>query len=312
MTLSRRRFISISAAALAMPASASAIASPVQEYIWQGTALGAKASIRLAGPDGRALQRHAESLQGEISRLEDVFSLYRHESSVSRLNRDGRLMAPPPEMLELMSLISTVHKHSSGAFDPTVQSLWRVHADARKAGRDTTGAEIEKGRQLTGWRNVRYSEAMIEFRRPGIQLTFNGIAQGYVADRVAEFLRREGFTDVLIDLGEIRALGSRATGEPWRIGIADPDGKITRNIGLSDRALATSSPAGGRPTEVFHKDHIIDPRTGVPGRAWHLVSVSGERAVVADALSTAICLLDRESAYELIAIFPCARLEHLS
>ena len=136
-----------------------------------------------------------------------------------------------------------------GAFDPTVQPLWLATA---------TGGDTVAASGLVGWNRVRRSVSEIRLE-PRMQLTFNGIAQGHAADRVAALMRDEGFTDVLIDMGEIAALGQRPAGGGWTVGIAKPDGTITGHATLSDRALATSSP--------WARSSVKDCRTFLPQRA---------------------------------------------
>ncbi|WP_417517968.1 FAD:protein FMN transferase [Minwuia sp.] len=312
MTVTRRRFIAISAAAMVAPLGGIAASAATETVTWRGIALGAQASITLKGSHLAKLDHVVKSVESEISRLEDIFSLYRSNSVISRLNREGQIATPPPELLQVISLVSSVHRQSSGAFDPTVQRLWRLHARAGQEGRQPDTGELDQVRQLTGWQHVRYSTTSVRFRRPGMEMTLNGIAQGFVADRVADLLRREGFADVLIDMGEISAQGQRPSGGPWRVGVADPAGRVVTDIDLSNRALATSSPGGGLPEDKLHSRHMIDPRTGAPGGEWNLVSVSDAQAAVADALSTAISLLDRRAAEALMHGFPGARLELLS
>jgi len=117
----------------------------------------------------------------------------------------------------------------------------------------------------------------------------------------------EGFGDVLIDIGEVMALG-RNGDRAWQAAIAAPDGAELARIGLSDRALATSSPAGTR--IGGGAPHILHP-TGLPPR-WTTVAVSAPDAATADALSTAFCLMGRDEIAGAIAAFPTARVEELS
>lgn len=293
MRLTRRRFLAISAGALAVPSGAAARAA---EARWRGVALGAPASMVLAGVSREEAQPVFAALEAELDRLENVFSLYRTTSALSRLNRDGHLPAPPPEMLEVLSLADTLHGGSGGAFDPTVQPLWKALA----AGNDTARA-----RKAVGWSGVRFGTDEIRFAREGMALTLNGIAQGYVTDCVAALLRAHGFGDVLVDIGEIAASGWKPDGTPWQAGISDVDARILRRVSLSDRALATSAVNG---TVLPNgRGHIVRPDGGVPKH--RLVSVSAPKAVLADGLSTAICLLDRNSSQRLVDRFPGALIE---
>jgi thiamine biosynthesis lipoprotein len=251
-------------------------------------------------------------VQSEIDRLEAIFSLYRAESALSRFNRTGQLISPPPEMLELLTLCGAIHHQTGGAFDPTVQPLWALHAEAATMGRIPSDLEIDMARARTGWAGIHFDISSMTSARPGMALTLNGIAQGYIADRVADLLRAEGMAGVLVDMGEIHAIGSRADGTPWRAGIAMPNGNLHPDpVTLADRALATSAPAGTVLDPAGQVGHIIDPRTGRPGGLWRQVSVSAPRAALADGLSTAFCMMPRGQTERAIAAYPGTRVEVL-
>lgn len=294
----RRRFLAISAATIALPGGT--FAQPV--HVWRGAALGAHASLRLAHPDAKAICARVAS---EISRLEDIFSLYRPDSALSQLNRDGALQAPPFELLECLSLAGVVHTASGGRFDPTIQPLWASYAEASALGTWPDDGRLAKARALKGWRRVSLDAELIAMR-PGMALTLNGIAQGYVADRVASLLAAEGLTDILIDTGEIRALGGRPDGEGWRVQLA-----AGGEVSLSSRALATSAPLGTTFDQGANIGHILDPVTGLPARShWREITVSAASAALADALSTASCLFQTRTEIEaFLTAFADATLE---
>ena len=278
--LSRRRFIAISAAVLAAgPARA------VPATRWAGLALGARASITLAHPDAERITAMARD---EIARLEDVFSLYRSDSALSRLNREGALDAPPFELVDCLGIAGLVHAATGGAFDPTVQPLWAAYATAFAAGGAPTPGALAEARDRLGWDRVEVTSARIGFRRPGMALTLNGIAQGYIADRVARLLEGEGLGDILIDTGELRALGGQPDGTAWPVHLARGD-----SFPLRDRALASSAPLGTGFDQEGRVGHILDPRTGRPAPASQPgITVAAPSAALADALSTGLCLLD--------------------
>lgn len=281
-TISRRRVLTILAAATAFPATAFASAD-LPLFTWQGQALGARATLRLAHPDAAAISARVAS---EIDRLEDVFSLFRPDSALSRLNREGSLAAPPFELLQCLSLAGRVHAATNGRFDPTVQPLWRVYAEAAIAGHAPTDADLSRARSLIGWQDVQIAPDRITLA-PGMALTLNGIAQGVIADRIADLLRQEGLNNVLIDTGELRALGGDPDGNPWPVQLA-AGGRVP----LRARALATSAPRGTTFGDgTSGKSHILDPKLGVPvPMNWREISISAPSAGLADALSTAACL----------------------
>ncbi len=297
--ITRRRFFAISAAVSALPGSAFGAASVTR---WRGTALGAGASMTLDGIGEAEAAPLIGRVVSEIGRLEQIFSLYRSESDLSRLNRTGHLNAPPPEMLELLTLCGAIHAYTGGAFDPTIQPLWALHAKAALEGRMPSEAKIDQARTRVGWPGVRFDFNNISFARSGMALTLNGIAQGYIADRIADLLRAEGMTGVLIDMGEIHAVGTHENGMPWRVGITNPDGGVRSDVvALADRALATSAPYGTVLDQAGRIGHIVDPRSGRTGGHWRQVSVSAPRAALADGLSTAFCLMSRAQTKHAIA-----------
>ncbi|MDF3853897.1 FAD:protein FMN transferase [Paracoccus sp. P2] len=300
MSLSRRRFLTITAAVTLAPASLRA--QPGRH--WVGQALGARASIRIDHPEAPAITARCLA---EIERLEGILSLYRPESALSRLNRDAVLEAPPFELLECLSLAGAVHRASGGRFDPTVQPLWALWAEAAAAGRRPAPDERRAALARTGWDRVRLDAARITLE-PGMALTLNGIGQGYVADRVAAVLEAEGLGEILIDTGELRALGGRPDGSDWPVRLAAGGA-----VGLRGRALATSAPLGTSFDAAGRDGHILDPLSGAPARpAWRAVSISAPGAALADALSTAACLAeDRPQILALLAGFDGARLESL-
>jgi thiamine biosynthesis lipoprotein len=159
-----------------------------------------------------------------------------------------------------------------------------------------------------GWSGVTLAPEAISLR-PGMELTLNGIAQGYVADRIADFFTARGLDNILIDTGELRALGAQpGTHLPWPVRFAEGG-----TMPLARRALATSAPLG----MTFGNDgvtgHILDPRTGNSTRPiWRSVSVSAPSAALADALSTAACLMsDSQAVYDFVHGFSDSSVENL-
>ena len=205
--LSRRRFLSISAACAALPASAAT--APTAR--WRGTALGAAASLRLEGLTDAQAASIINAVEAEVTRLENIFSLYRPDSELSRLNRDGHLSAPAPELLSVLGLCTALHDASEGAFDPSIQPMWYALATG------ATTSEVQMARDAIGWHRVSIGTSAIRLPQPGVSaLTLNGIAQGAITDRISTLLRSFDLRDVLVDMGEIAAMGQRADGQRWR------------------------------------------------------------------------------------------------
>jgi len=281
--ISRRRVISILAGAAALPILGSVASASALN--WRGIALGANANIVLDHPNADALLNKALL---EIARLEKVFSLYQADSQLSILNREGSLADPAFELIDLLNISERIHKETGGAFDPTVQPLWALYAKKYAAGQAPSKAEIQSAQANLGWSDLSVSPEFITFSKPGMALTFNGIAQGYIADKVADLLRQEGVRDVLVNTGEISAVGLSPSGGAWPVTLANMDKKLE----ISNTSIATSAPGGTFFDQEGTIGHILDPRTGLPGGKWQSLSVIDKSAARADGLSTAFCLMD--------------------
>ena len=134
-------------------------------------------------------------------------------------------------------------------------------------------------------------------------MTLNGIAQGYITDRIGDLLRERGFQHVLVDMGEQLALGPKWDGEAWRVGIADPaePGKALLELPVRHGAIATSGGYGYHFDGAGHFAHILDAGTGAPARRWASVTVLADRAATADGLSTALSVVPAERARVLLS-----------
>lgn len=301
-TPSRRRFIGVFAASaglgmapwLVRQASAALVAEPT---VWKGIALGADAELHIYHPNKNKARQLIELAVAEVRRLENLFSLYQEDSALSRLNREGYLDSPSADFLRLLNESKYFSMLTGGAFDPSVQSLWTLYAEhftkhpGSESGPDE--AEIRRVLTLVNHRLIHLKEDRIGFLRPGMALTLNGIAQGYITDRVTHLLRQAGLDRALVDMGEIQGLDATGVGPEWKAGIRNPDdaGQIIATIPLRNEALSTSGGYGTTLDEAGRFTHIFNPATGRGRPGYRSVSVMAPNATMADALSTAFSVM---------------------
>lgn len=265
MMMNRRRFLTISAAFAASPATA-------HTHSWQGWAFGAEVSLQFRGPRAQAKAALAKA-RHLIVQTEALFSLYDPNSALVALNTTGQLRAPDPAFHYLMQAADHAHTMTNGLFDPTVQPLWAAQA---------SGAAMDDAFRHVGWSRVRFDADHIQLGQ-GQALTFNGIAQGYATDRVTDMLAALGLSETLVNIGEYRGVGG-----PWTIGLQDPHHGHLGHRTLTTGAVATSSPAA---TQVGERSHIMHPNA-MP--RWSTVTVEAPTATLADSLSTALVLATRD------------------
>ena len=309
--LTRRRMIVIAASAVGSALLASGRFAQANGPVrWQGSALGAQASIEIHHPDTAEAERLVERCVLDVRRLEQQFSLYRADSAISTLNRTGILVAPDTDMVELLKTSLHFAGITGGAFDPTVQPLWQLHADHFSSGKPGSDGpspqKLAEALAKVGHAGLLVSAQRIALVRRGAGITLNGVAQGYATDRVVERLRQAGLSTTLVNMGEIRAIGARPEGTPWRVGLGDPDrpGVLTETIDLVDRAVATSAGAGFRFDSKGRFTHLFDPVTGRSPSRYGTVSVLAPTATEADALSTAFSLMPLSAIADIVAVRP--------
>lgn len=265
-----------------------------------GTTMGTAYRVSLAETVSR---KETESLRAGVEsvlhRVDVLMSTYRTDSELSRFNasaaNDARNIAPETATVIAEALrAATV---SGGAFDATVGplvDLWGFGPlDAKGVPDDKT---IADARGLSGPDALRFDtrDRVISKLKDGLRLDLSGVAKGYAVDLVADYLDAAGIDHYLVDVGgELRARGRKADGARWRIGIERPipgQRRLQRVVEIENGAIATS----GDYRNFFERNgrrysHTIDPRSGHPvTHALASVSVLADRAMTADALSTAM------------------------
>ena len=311
LNLTRRRMIAIAAtaagSALLTGGRTAQAGGPVR---WHGSALGAQVSIEIYHPDRAEAGRLVDRCVLDVRRLEQQFSLYRADSAICALNRTGILVSPDADMVALLEASLLFSDLTDGVFDPTVQPLWQLYADhfssERPESEGPSPQKLAEALAKVGRNGLLVNEDRVALVKRGAAITLNGIAQGYATDRVVERLRGAGLSTTLVNMGEIRAIGARPEGTPWRVGLADPDrpGAITGTVDLVDRAVATSAGAGFRFDRLGRFTHLFDPATGRSPSLYSTVSVIAPTATEADALSTAFSLMPLSRIQDIVAIRP--------
>lgn len=262
------------------------------------TRMGTLVTLTVIHPDGRAGEEMIEDGFAEMERLEGILSRHRPTSALGRLNTRGRLEAAPPELLSVLESALALASVTRGAFDPTVLPILHAYRRSfRATGAPPPAERIRRALELVDHRGVGVMGDAVELARPGMALTLDGIAKGFVVDRTVERLASRGAHRVLVDAGgDIATSRGVARSDPWTVAIQDPhhQDRIVGRLGLRGDAVATS----GDYQHTFGVDrsihHIIDPRTGRSPQEASSVSVVASSAMKADGLSTALMVMGPE------------------
>ncbi|MEZ4414813.1 MAG: FAD:protein FMN transferase [Gemmatimonadota bacterium] len=271
--------------------------------------LGTLITLTVEHPDGAEARRMLERAFHTVEGLESILSRHRPGTALSALNRTGTLERVPSELMQVLRAAREVWARSDGAFDPSILPVLTLYEACSREGRLPTQVELRSARAQVGFEGIRLGEDRVEFARPGMGITLDGIAKGYVVDRVVERLVSDGAQRVLVDAGgDMAAGGTTSLREPWRVALQDPRSseRSVGQIALAGTAVATSGDYMRTFSEDRSAHHILDPRTGTSPTEIASVSVTAPSAMLADALSTAALVLGPRDGLRLLERTPHA------
>lgn len=240
----------------------------------------------------------------EVDRLSRLLSRHDATTPVAHLNRTGSLSSAPPELLEVMHASLAYHRLTKGAFDITVQPLVDLFKERFAAGRKPSEAEISALLPRVGSEKIHLAERAIHFQGEGMGVTLDGIAPGYIVDRVSALLTKLGVSNHLINCsGDIRTSGAAAKGEPWTVAIQDPKHQQAYPdvLRMGSGAISTSGSY-----EIYYDQertfhHIVTPRTGHSPLLATSVTTTAPTVMAADALATGLMVMPPEEGVRLVA-----------
>jgi FAD:protein FMN transferase len=246
----------------------------------------------------------AERARRRIDRLESLWSRFRPDSDVSRLNmRAGTAVRVAPETVELVQRAVDGWHLTAGAFDPTVlgaviragydRTFALVPADARPG---QSHAQTGCGAIETGTTWVRLP--------PGTGFDPGGIGKGLAADMVAGELIAAGARGACVNLGgDLRVTGEAPDGAAWTVAVEHPSASepIVR-LGLGDGAVATSTTLRRRwRVDGDLRHHLIDPATGAASTSGvDLATVVTARAWAAEVLAKAVLVASGRHPFDVL------------
>lgn len=309
MPLLTLRAHALRSAALVLAITLGACASPpLTRCEYTRVVMGVQCRIVLYAPDSEAGAGAARAAFHELARLEQIFSDYRETSEVSALASaaGARAVRVSPELVELLEIARRVHDATDGAFDVTVGPAVLLWRESRRTGEPPSEAAVARARTLIDGAAVRIDQWQVLLERPGMRLDLGGIAKGYSAQEALGVLRERGTHRSMVAIAGDIAVGDPPPGaDGWRIGLPAPRDDVV--LVLANTCISTS---GDREqvveTQSERSAHIIDPRTGLGSTTLRTVTVVAASGAVADALASALSLLDGPAAARALQSFPRA------
>lgn len=244
-----------------------------------------------------------------LETYESLLSRTKEGSDVWKINHsNGSPVAVSNETAQLIQTALDYSVRSDGAFDITIApllDLWNFKPEQHE-GTVPDADQIQEALSHVDYKNVQLDGTTVTLLDPQASIDLGGIAKGYIADRLRDYLVSEGCDSALINLGgNILTVGAKPDGSAFRVGIRKPfseSDKQLETVACKDRSVVTS----GTYERYFEQDgkryhHILNPTDGYPvENGLASVTILSPTSTDADALSTACFVLGPEKGLELI------------
>jgi thiamine biosynthesis lipoprotein len=270
--------------------------------------MGSAFNLIIVSADSNKANHLARKSYELVDSLNHIFSNYDSSSELSKINASAGLLPYKMSraMLDLVQKSQYAYIQSKGAYDISIgplSSLWR---NARKAKLFPEASTVLATKKLVGFAQVKINKRLgtIFLPNANMQLDFGGIAKGYIAQWVINFLKANGIQQALVDAGgDIVMSGPPLNQQGWLIGVNLPettDQLLNKKLQLSNCSVATS---GDVYQFIEYKgvkySHIINPLTGYGVTNLRNVTIVAKTGATADWLATACSILPIKEAKQL-------------
>lgn len=288
----------LAALALAL-ACGEVLAAPTLQHYQHEQVLGTSLRMSVAGAGPAEAEAAHVAALAEIGRLEAMFSTWREDSELSRLNRAGAPVPVSPELRRLLGMCEHWRQASEGAFSCRLGGPLQAWREAAASG--VLPDRVQLRRQARALAQLQPELTAPVLAPPsGLQWQVDGVAKGHILDLALQRAREAApqASGIALDIGgDAVYWGEPAPGEGWRVGVADPlataDNAPSRAmLQLRSQAIASS----GHRSRGFKLgrrqfSHLLDPMEGWPVAYPPSATVVAPDAATADALATALSVM---------------------
>ena len=258
-------------------------------------------------------EKQAEQICRELQTCHRLFDIYQDYEGLTNLKtlNDRAGTGPVPAEQPVFDLLQDCRTYgvlTEGRVNVAMGSVLELwHAARTQAVSSPERARIpEEALRMEARKHCSLEDLELDpqartvfLKDPRMRLDVGAVAKGWAVQKVSHTAP----PGMLISVGgNVCATGPKPDGSPWVVGIQNPDGEgYLKTVELTRGAVATS----GDYQRFFEAEgiryhHIIDPDTTMPGELWRSVTVICPDAGLADVLSTALFLMDRDQGQQLL------------
>ena len=245
----------------------------------------------------------------EIQRIEKLLTTFNDDSETNRVNFNAGIkpVKVSRETFKLIERSLRISALTQGAFDISYGSidkqLWNFDQNMTVLPDKATAKKMVR---LIDYRNIILNEedCTVFLREEGMRIGFGGIGKGYAAEKAKQVMKLHGVESGVVNAsGDLTAWGLQPNGNPWTVGIANPDApdEVFSYINITDLSVATSGNYEKYITINGKKySHTIDPRTGLPVTGIKAVTIITTHAELADAMATPVTIMGVRAGMDMI------------
>jgi thiamine biosynthesis lipoprotein len=245
----------------------------------------------------------------EIQRIEKLLTTFNDESETALINKNAGIepVKVSQETFDIIERSVRISMITQGAFDITYGSvdkrLWNFDTNMKSLPDKETAKKMVR---LINYKNIILDKekTTVFLKEEGMRIGFGGIGKGYAAEKAKHVMKEMGAESGIVNAsGDMTTWGYQPNGEPWTIGISNPNakGQIFSYMNITNMAVATSGNYEKYITVNGKKySHTIDPRTGLPVRGIKSVTIISANAEIADAMATPVMIMGINAGLDLI------------
>ncbi|MDO3627326.1 FAD:protein FMN transferase [Mucilaginibacter sp. BT774] len=265
--------------------------------------------LTVVADDEKWAHERIEAGISEIQRIERLLTTFSDDSETNLINQNAGIgpVVVSAETFNLIERSLRISQITQGAFDITYGSidkrLWNFDQHMTSLPDKETAKNMVR---LIDYRNVILDreKSTVFLKEKGTRIGFGGIGKGYAAERAKLVMKQQGVESGVVNAsGDLTAWGQQPNGNPWTVGVANPDAKhnVFSYMSITDMAVATS----GNYEKFVMIDgkkysHTINPRTGLPVTGIKSVTIITTNAEIADAMATPVMIMGIRTGLDMI------------
>lgn len=272
-----------------------------QRFSFTVEKMGSPFTIILYAPDSATAGQLAQECFALTDSLVAILSDYIDSSELNRLCAragNGEWVSCSSVLYEILTLSKYAYEKSMGSFDVSLGPLTRLWRNARKEKRFPGDPDIQEKKAITGFGKIQFdaNRHAVRLMQTGMQLDLGGIGQGYIAQKVIDYLKTRHIQNALADVsGDIVCIGAPPGKKGWSVAVNIPESEhdlLPKQLQITNQSVTTS----GDLFQYMEHDgkrysHIIDPSTGYGITSQKNVTVIAEEGSMADWLTKACSIL---------------------